>query len=90
MLHLTDEAATMIAALVENSDLPAGAGLRIAQRADRPCLAMALAPKPGPEDTVVVKRDAAVFLGPVARQRLARQTLDARSGSTGSAFFLQA
>lgn len=89
MLHLTDQAAGMIHDLIDHADLPEGAGLRIAQREDRDCLAMSLAPAPDPDDAVVVEYDAAVFLAPLAQRRLDRQTLDARSGATGSAFFLR-
>lgn len=89
MLRLTDQAARMIAQLVDSAHLPAGAGLRIAQRDDHPALAMALTEAPGPEDLVVVDHDVTVYLGPIAAERVAEQVLDARSGETGSAFYLR-
>lgn len=89
MLRLTDHAASMIAELLDDAELPDGAGLRIAQRDDHPALAMALTEAPGPEDVVVVDHDVTVFLGPVAAERVAEQVLDARAGETGSAFYLR-
>lgn len=89
MLHLTEQAADMIADLVDDAGLPEGAGLRIAQRDDHPALAMTLAAEPGPEDEVVQGGSAAVFLGPVAHTRLEEQTLGARTGQAGAAFFLE-
>jgi Fe-S cluster assembly iron-binding protein IscA len=89
VLRLTDQAASMIAELIDDAELPDGAGLRIAQRDDHSALAMALSDAPGPEDVVVVDHDVTVFLGPVAAERVAAQVLDARSGETGSAFYLR-
>lgn len=89
MLTLTDDATTLIEDLIQHADLPAGAGLRIAQREDHTALAMALAEHAEPRDLVVQDGDATVFLGPVAAERLAEQTLDARTNETGSAFYLR-
>lgn len=89
MLRLTDEAATLIEDLVQNADLPEGAGLRIAQRDDHLALAMSLAEHAEPRDTVVHDGATAVFLGPVAAARLSEDTLDARTNETGSAFYLR-
>lgn len=88
MLHLTDQAADVIAGLIDESGLPPGAGLRIDKRPDHAALAMSLAASPGPDDSIIREHAVAVFLGPVARTRLNNQTLDARCGKTGSAFFL--
>jgi Fe-S cluster assembly iron-binding protein IscA len=88
-MRLTDDAATMINALVAAQDLPDGAGLRIAQRDDHDALAMGLADAPGPDDLVVFEGEASVFLGPIAQQRLAGSVLDARQGELGPAFFVQ-
>lgn len=89
MVQLTDDAATMIVDLVHAQALPAGAGLRIAQREDHPALAMSLVVAADPGDVVVVAAQARVFLAPVAQQRLAHSVLDARRGGNGTAFFLQ-
>lgn len=89
MLKVTDDAASMIEALVHDRALPAGAGLRIAEREDHPSLAMSLAAAAEPDDTVLVEHSARVFLAPVAELRLDGQTLDARTNEVGSAFFVQ-
>ena len=89
MLHVTDEAARMIARLLDDDDLPPDAGLRIAQRDDHTALAMEVAEAPGPDDTVLLEHDTRVFVGPLAGVRLQDSTLDGRSGDTGSAFFLR-
>jgi Fe-S cluster assembly iron-binding protein IscA len=88
-MKLTDDAASMIHRLVEESALPEGAGLRIAQRDDHEALAMDLAAAPGPEDAVITEHEASVFLGPIAGRRLAGAVLDARQGELGPAFFVQ-
>jgi hypothetical protein len=79
----------MIHALVAAQDLPDGAGLRIAQRDDHDALAMGLAAAPGPDDLVVFERDASVFLGPIAQQRLAARSSTRGTGELGPAFFVQ-
>lgn len=89
MLHVTDDAARMIVRLLADDALPPEAGLRIAQRDDHTALAMEVAAAPGPDDTVLLDRDARVFVGPLAGVRLEGSTLDARSGESGSAFFLR-
>lgn len=88
-MQLTDDAATMIADLVQQRALPDGAGLRIAPRRDHRALAMSLAEAAAPEDVVVVADRARVFLAPVADRRLSGAVLDARRNQSGSAFFVQ-
>ena len=88
-MKLTDEAASMIEQLVQDRSLPEGAGLRIAQRDDHDALAMAISEGPRPDDRVIVLDHAAVFLGPIADQRLDGAVLDARHGELGPAFFVQ-
>lgn len=90
VLILTQNAAAMINRLTAQAALPAGAGLRIAQRRDRPSLAMEMAAAPQPFDAVLRDRDVVVFLDPPAAARLAGQVLDARTDDRGSAFFLDA
>lgn len=90
MLKVTGTAATMIRDLVQDTQRPPTAGLRIAPREDHEALAMSLVDRAEPDDVVVVlERDARVFLAPVAGVRLAGQTLDARTNEVGSAFFVQ-
>ena len=89
MLEVTDSAATMIRDLVHEAELAAG-GLRIAQRDDHPALTMRLTGVAEPDDVVLTQHDATVFLGPIAAQRLAGQTLDARADDGGTSFFLGA
>jgi Fe-S cluster assembly iron-binding protein IscA len=89
VLTLTENAAQMIQRLAHQAELPAGSGLRIAQREDHPSLAMSLAVEPEPYDQVLVAHESAVFLGPVAATRLASKTLDAKADAHGSAFFLR-
>ncbi|MGZ6791305.1 MAG: HesB/IscA family protein [Mycobacteriales bacterium] len=86
MLRVTRRAADLISDLVQRAELPDG-GLRIAQQGG-PGLTMELAPAPREEDDVLVHAGVALFLDPVAATRLRGQVLDARSGETGSAFFL--
>ncbi len=89
MLYLTKKAATLIRDLLQDRDLPTGAGLRIAQREDHPALSMELAPVAQPQDTVLEDRDVALFLGPQAARKLDGQTLDAEVEPGHVAFFLR-
>ena len=89
MLDLTKDAAAMIERLVEAAALPPGGGLRIAERADHPALVMSLADAAGPQDRRVQTERATVYLAPVAAERLAGSTLDARTGATGAAFYVR-
>ena len=89
MLNVTHDAVTMIDGLVRASDLPSGAGLRIAQRSDHPALAMSLVAEAEPDDVSVRGGGAVVFLGPAAAAKLTEQTLDARTTELGSAFYLR-
>ena len=88
-MQMTNNAATMIADLVQQRALPDGAGLRIAARTDHRALAMSLAEAAAPEDVVVEADSARVFLAPLADLRLAGAVLDARRNRSGSAFFVQ-
>lgn len=89
MVKVTNDAAAMISDMVQQRHRPPGAGLRIAQREDHPALAMSLADSAEPEDVIVVRQDAHVFLAPAAQDRLSHETLDARTNEAGSAFFLR-
>ena len=87
MLELTDQARQMIGQLRTHRGLPQ-AGLRIARRRSGFGLWMSLEEQPLPGDVVVEVEDAVLYLDEVATQRLAGQTLDARSNAQGAAFFL--
>lgn len=89
MFTVTVRAASMIRDLIDRSDMPAGAGLRIARRDDRRGLAMALAAEPGDHDQVFIEHDAPVFLGRAAAKRVGDQTLDASKTDLCSAFYLR-
>ena len=88
MLTVTPTAAGMIADLTAQADLPDG-GLRIADDGPAPGLRMSVAPRPAADDLVVLQHAVAVFLDPVAADRLHTETLDARSTDSGAAFFLE-
>lgn len=88
MLTVTHHAAEMIADLTVRADLPEG-GLRIADEGPQPGLHMSVAPSPAPDDVVVLQHEVAVFLDPVAADRLTGETLDGRSTEAGAAFFLE-
>ena len=66
VLTVTEQAASMIRELIDQAELPEGAGLRIAQRDDHTALAMTLTDQPSFHDMVLIERDVAVFLGPAA------------------------
>lgn len=88
MLSVTQNAAEMIDQLTVSADLPEG-GLRIASDGPEPGLHMSVAPRPAADDVIVLKGHAAVFLDPVAADRLFDDTLDARRTEAGAAFFLE-
>lgn len=89
MLLVTEQAAGVIKELLTSGGLPAGAGLRLAQRDDHPALAMRMSRRPDAGDVVVREHDVAVFLGPVAARRTRSQTLDANRTPTSTAFYLR-
>jgi Fe-S cluster assembly iron-binding protein IscA len=88
VLSVTQSAAEMIAHLTEAAELPEG-GLRITDEGPEPGLKMSVAPRPAADDLVVLQHQVAVYLDPVAADRLSTETLDARSNEAGAAFFLE-
>lgn len=88
MLSVTETAADMITRLTTGADLPEG-GLRIAEEGSTPGLHMSVVPRPAADDVVVLQHHVAVFLDPVAADRLTSDTLDARDSEAGAAFFLE-
>lgn len=89
MLSVTPHAAEMIAQLTARAHLPEG-GLRIADDGPTPGLHMSVEPRPAVDDVIVLQHEVAVFLDPVAAQRLTGETLDARSTDAGAAFYIAA
>ncbi|MCU1588344.1 MAG: HesB/YadR/YfhF-family protein [Frankiales bacterium] len=88
MLSVTQSAAQMIAHLTDQAELPEG-GLRIADEGPEPGLKMSVAPRPAADDLVVLQHHVAIYLDPIAAERLSTETLDARSNEGGAAFFLE-
>ncbi|MGH4025713.1 MAG: adhesin [Pseudonocardiaceae bacterium] len=78
MLSITETAAQAINSLITASDMPEGAGLRIAAQpeADSSGLELSVAPGPGEQDTVLKGGGVSVFLEPVAAQALDDKVLD--------------
>jgi iron-sulfur cluster assembly protein len=88
MLDLTETAATLVRHLVEESDLPSGAGLRIATDERHHSLSMALVTAEAVDDAVVTKQGAHLFLAPSVARRLTHRTLCAEMTGNRSLFFL--
>lgn len=78
MLSITETAAQAINSLITSSEMPEGAGLRIAAQpeADSAGLELSVAPSPGEQDTVLKGGGATVFLEPIAAQALDDKVLD--------------
>lgn len=81
MLAITETAAEAIKSLVSASEMPEGAGLRIAgDAAGEPgTLGLRVAPGPEEQDTVIDGDGAMLFLEPVAAQVLDDKILDAQT-----------
>lgn len=91
MLTLTSNAAQVIRSLQSGSELPDGAGLRIATRPeeDVTSLQLAMAAAPTGDDEVVEAQGARVFLENSAASMLEQMILDAEVDDKGSVqFFL--
>lgn len=89
MLQVSKQAADLIVQLVGDAELPADAGLRLAQRDDHTALHMAITPAPAEDDAVVVQDEATVFIAPIAAERTQGQTLDAEVTPERRAFYLR-
>jgi iron-sulfur cluster assembly protein len=86
MLMLTENATRVIGALVDNPEMPDGAGLRIATAADG--LTVSAAGAPEETDQVLEDQSARVFLEPGAAAALDDQVLDAEVDDAGRVQFL--
>lgn len=87
MLMLTENATKLIGTLVDKTDLPEGAGLRIASAPE----GLTVSPVGVPEtsDQVVENQSARVFVEPDAAQALDDKVLDAQVDDSGRVqFFL--
>ena len=78
MITMTDEAASLIVDLVNKSDLPSSAGLRLSTDPFLGSLAMSLSPRAQIHDLVIDQDGALLFLDPPVADRLAEQTLRAQ------------
>lgn len=92
MLTVSPTAAEAITLLVENSEVPDSAGIRIA--AGEPTeqgtpLSLSLVAEPQPEDEVIAEGEASVFLEPQAAQYLDEAVLDAEVHDGEVAFALR-
>jgi Fe-S cluster assembly iron-binding protein IscA len=89
MLKLTENATTVIEALVGRSDLPEGAGLRIASSHDGPDdLDVSAADTPETGDRVIEAKGARIFLEAGAAAALDDKVLDAHSDDQGRVQFM--
>lgn len=87
MLTLTDNAATEIRHIVDDPQVPDGAGLRIAADPAAGGLSLRLATAPAEDDQVVDESGARVFLEPQAAQLLDDKSLDAMTDPSGQLQF---
>ena len=82
MLTLTENAQLAIRSLAESTDVPTGAGVRIATTEGNdgagPQLELAVVPEPAPGDQVVDEGGARVYLDSAASLMLDTETLDAQ------------
>ncbi|MGH3783764.1 MAG: adhesin [Pseudonocardiaceae bacterium] len=84
MLTITETAAQVINTLISDSQMPEGAGLRIAPQQERSeTLEISVAPEPAEQDTIVESAGATVFLEPHAEEALRNQILDVQPAVQG-------
>jgi Fe-S cluster assembly iron-binding protein IscA len=91
MLMLTDNATTVVRALVDRPELPDSAGLRVASPSDgSEGLTISTETTPQQGDSVLENEGARVFLEPGAAEILDDKVLDARVDDKGKVEFLLA
>jgi iron-sulfur cluster assembly protein len=91
VLVLTHDAATIIRAIVDQSEAPDEGGLRIAARevqGDEATLELSVAEQPDELDEVVEQEGVQVFLEPLAAEALSDKVLDASVDDGGVRFTL--
>jgi Fe-S cluster assembly iron-binding protein IscA len=86
VLTITETAAEAINTLISASQLPEGAGLRIAAQPDSEptALELSVAVAPDDQDTVLEDGGATIFLEPIAAQALDDKVLDAQRFGEGT------
>lgn len=87
MLTVTTEAATEIRNLIDQPEVPEGAGARIATDATAGALTLGLAAIPAEDDQVLDSAGARLFLEPQAAQLLDDKTLDVGPTADGQVQF---
>ena len=85
-LTLTDQASTVVKAIVAQSDSHSG-GLRIAAEAEATDFSISVVAEAAPTDTLVENEGARVFLDPGAAEALSGAVLDADVEDDGSVRF---
>jgi len=88
MLKMTADAARLVCDVTNRADSSAKAGLRIVVDPVHDSLSMGIATAPAPEDAVITRDGARVFLSRSAARRLYQRTLRAELSANRSLFFL--
>lgn len=88
MFSITKHAATLARTLTKRANGSPEAGLRIRIDPRHDSLSMGIAAEPAPEDVVLTKDDARVFLSPAAADRLGDRTMRADITEDRATFFL--
>lgn len=88
MLEMTADAARLVCDVTNRTDSSAEAGLRIVVDPVHDSLSMGIATAPSPEDEVITRDGARLFLSRSAARRLHQRTLRAELSANRSLFFL--
>jgi iron-sulfur cluster assembly protein len=88
MLEMTADAATLVCDVTSQADSSAEAGLRIVVDPVHDSLSMGIATAPAPQDAVITRDGARVFVSRPAARRLHKRTLRAELSADRSLFFL--
>lgn len=88
MLTLTRHAARLVRTLTKRASSSPDAGLRIRIDPLHDSLSMGIVDEPAPNDAVLTRDEARVFLSPSAVQRLGDRTMRAEITDDRSVFFL--
>ena len=88
MFQMTEDAATLVRNLTVRTDTSPGAGLRIVVDHANRSLSMGIVAARAPDDVVVSRGDARIFLSRPAARRLHQRTLHAELSPDRSLFFL--
>lgn len=92
MLAVTPAAAAAVASLLENPDLPEGAGLRLQRGLDatgQSAIGLAIVDEPDPDDEMVAAVESEVFIAPDIVELVDNQVLDAEIDDRDVAFTLR-